>query len=182
MDPIEGVRLDAPPTASFMRPEKALGADLLACLPEGAAGRTWRRLFSEAQIILHAHPVNAARIAAGKHPVNALWFWGPGALPAGVETGLQVVASVDDAVRGLAKLGGAMRIEPLPDALESVDAAGAALLDLDIPGQPADVVQWLPRFRHWLQTRRFDALELAFADGARVRVRHAHRLRFWRRA
>ncbi len=174
--------LDAAPTARFTHPARALGADLLACLPEGPAGRTWRRLFNETQIILHAHPVNAARIAAGRHPVNALWFWGAGTLPASVETGLQVVASMDDAVRGLAKLGGATRIEPLPGALDTSGRAGATLLDLDIPGQPGDVAQWLPHFRRWLRARRFDALDLAFTSGERVRVRHAHRLRFWRRA
>lgn len=176
------VRLDAPPAATFTRPAQALGAELLACLPEGAAGRAWRRLFNEAQIALHAHPVNAARMAVGKQPVNALWFWGAGALPAGVETGLQVVASVDDAVRGLAKMGGALRVEPLPEALETAGRAGAALLDLDIAGQPFDAAQWLAPFRRWLRARRFDALELAFASGERLRVRHVHRLRFWRSA
>lgn len=174
------VRLDAPPAATFTRPTQALGAELLACLPQGTAGRTWRRLFNEAQIALHAHPVNAARMAAGKHPVNALWFWGAGALPAGVETGLQVVASVDDAVRGLAKMGGALRVEPLPEALETAGRAGAALLDLDMPGRPGDKLAWLTHFKRWLQTRRFDALDLLFSSGERVHVRHAHRLRFWR--
>lgn len=174
--------LDATPLAGFTPPAAALGADLLACLPAGATGRAWRRLFNEVQIALHAHPVNAARAAAGKRPVNALWLWGAGALPSGVETGLQVVASVDDAVRGLAKMGGAVRVEPLPEALETTGIAGAALLDLDIPGQAFDGAQWLASFRRWLRARRFDVLELAFASGERVRVRHAHRLRFWRGA
>lgn len=173
---------DAAPAARFVDPARALGVDLLACLPEGAAGRAWRRLFNEAQVMLHAHPVNAAREVAGKHPVNALWLWGAGALPAGVETGLQLVASVDDAVRGLAKMGGAVRVEPLPEALESAGGVGAALLDLDIAGQPFDAAQWLVPFRRWLREGRFDALELAFASGERIRVRHAHCLRFWRRA
>lgn len=174
------VRLDTPAAATFTHPAHALGADLLACLPAGMAGRAWRRLFNEAQVMLHAHPVNAARAAAGKHPVNALWFWGAGALPAGVETGLQVVASVDDAVRGLAKMGDALRVEPLPDALDTAGRAGAALLDLDLPGQPGDALAWLPHFRRWLQTRRFDALDVLCASGERFHVRHVHRLRFWR--
>ena len=170
------------PRAEFRAPAEALGVDLMECLPEGDAGRAWRRLFNEAQIALHTHPVNAARVAAGKRPVNALWFWGPGALPASVETGLQIVASVDDVVRGLAKLGGAVRVEPLPDALDSANRSGAALLDLDIPGHADGATEWLVPFQRWLRERRFDAIAITFADGERFCIRHAHRFRFWRKA
>jgi hypothetical protein len=170
------------PRVEFLAPAEALGVDLVECLPEGNDGRAWRRLFNEAQVVLHAHPVNVARVAAGKRPVNALWFWGAGALPASVETGLQVVASVDDVVRGLAKMGGAVRVEPLPDALEAAQRPGTALLDLDIPGHAGDAPEWLVHFQRWLRERRFDAIAITFADGERFRIRHAHRLRFWRKA
>lgn len=167
--------------AAFPDPADAVGVSLIECLPEGDVGRGLRRLFNEVQIALHAHPVNAARVAAGKTPVNALWFWGAGALPQTVETGLRVVASVDDVVRGLAKLGGAVRVEPLPEALESAHDAGAALLDLDLPGQADDADQWLVHFQRWLRERRFGAITLAFASGECFRLRHLHRLRLWRR-
>lgn len=170
------------PRAEFHAPAEALGVDLMECLPAGDAGRAWRRLFNEVQIVLHAHPVNAARTAAGKRPVNALWFWGAGALPTAVETSLQTVASVDDVVRGLAKLGGAARVEPLPDALEALERPGVVLLDLDIQGHADDAAEWLAHFQRWLRQRRFDAIAITFADGERFRIRHAHRLRFWRKA
>lgn len=173
--------LHGAPRTEFRAPADALGVDLMECLPAGDAGRAWRRLFNEAQIVLHAHPVNAVRIAAGKRPVNALWFWGAGALPGAVETGLQIVASVDDVVRGLAKMGGAVRVEPLPDALEGAERPGAALLDLDIPGHADRATDWLAHFQHWLRGHRFDAIAITFADGERFYVRHAHRLRFWRK-
>ena len=174
--------LHGAPRAEFRTPGDALGVDLVECLPEGNDGRAWRRLFNEAQIALHAHPVNAARIAAGKRPVNALWFWGAGALPAAAETGLQTVASVDDVVRGLAKLSGVVRIEPLPESLEQSHCGGDAFLDLDIPDHVDDAAEWLAHFRRWLRERRFDAIAITSADGERFRVRHAHRLRFWRKA
>ena len=174
--------LHAAPRVEFRAPAEALGVDLVECLPAGDAGRAWRRLFNEAQVALHAHPVNAARIAAGKRPVNALWFWGAGALPGAVETALQIVASVDDVVRGLAKMGGAVRVEPLPDALATAKRSGMALLDLDIPGHADGAAGWLVHFQRWLRERRFDAIAITFADGERFRVRHTHRLRFWRKA
>ena len=174
--------LHGAPRAEFRAPAEALGVDLVECLPGGDAGRAWRRLFNEVQITLHAHPVNAERIAAGKRPVNALWFWGAGVLPASVESGLQTVASVDDVVRGLAKMSGAVRVEPLPEALEMAQRSGMALLDLDIPGHADNAADWLAHFQRWLRERHFDAIAVTFADGERFRIRHAHRLRFWRKA
>lgn len=175
------MRLDGDTAATFTDPVDALGASLIDCLPEGAAARTWRRLFNEAQVALHAHPVNAARVSAGKLPVNALWFWGAGALPDSVETRLAIVASADDVVRGLARLGGATRVEPLQVALDTADVHGAALLDLERLGGGESVAGWQASFERWLRERRFDAITLTFAGGERFRLRHAHRLRFWRR-
>jgi len=41
----------------------------------------WAALMDKAQAVLAHHPVNAARIAAGKNPANAIWLWGEGKLP-----------------------------------------------------------------------------------------------------
>lgn len=46
-----------------------------------AAEPAVRWLANEAQMILHHHPVNARRQAAGRPTANALWFWGGGVLP-----------------------------------------------------------------------------------------------------
>jgi len=164
--------------ADFTDAGEALGASLIDVLPEGDAGRAWRRLFNDAQILLHAHPVNTRRAAAGKVPVNALWFWGGGRLPDSVETGLQCVASTDDVLRGLARMAGAVRLEPSREAMETARESGDALLDLDMPGHK-DVTGWLAPFEYWLREHRFDGITLVFASGERFRLRHAHRLRFW---
>lgn len=167
------------PRASFVHPAEALGVDLIECLPGGDAGRKWRRLFNEVQILLHAHPLNAARIAAGRIPVNALWFWGGGTLPDSVETGLRCVASADGVLRGLAKMGVAVRVEPSWEALEAAGGEGDALLDLERPGELESIAEWLATFERWLRERRFETIVLVFAGGERYRMRHAHRLRFW---
>lgn len=173
---------DGAPEVAFTRPVDALGANLLDCLPQGDAGRPWRRLFNESQIALHAHPVNAERTAAGRLPVNALWFWGVGPLPDAVESGLALLASNDDVLRGLSMLAGILCVEPSPEALQGgVVAAGDVLLDLDVPTQGGDLANWLGCFQRVLRDRRFGAIELRFPAGERFRVRHAHRLRFWRR-
>jgi hypothetical protein len=144
-------------------------------LPSGEAGREWRVLFNELQVLLHAHPVNAARIARGRLPINALWLWGAGSLPvtvigppAAVRSSAKSVLSEDVELLALA------RAAALPEAKE--DASGA-LVDLR-------------RVRDWAKVERVvaDALaeaelvELDFGDGARWQLRAGQRWRFWRRA
>ena len=177
------VRLaDGAPEATFTPTAGALGVDLIECLPGGDGGRAWRRLFNEAQVALHAHPVNQSRVASGQWPVNAVWFWGRGALPGSVDSALRGLASMDDVLRGLARVAGVDCIDASPSALEADVRDGYVLLDLDRAVGAGAVPTWFPEFRRWLRARRFDAVELAFASGERVRMRQVHRLRFWRRA
>jgi hypothetical protein len=110
-----------PPMAS---PEDALGADLFDCMPEGPEARRWRALLSEAQVALHQHPSNAARAAAGKPPVNSVWFWGGGVLPDAVTTRYAHVYSNEVGLRALAKVAGVAG-EDLPQGF-----SGAGLYDL----------------------------------------------------
>ena len=50
----------------FTEPDDALGADLFDHLAEGDQGRRWRTLLSEAQVLLHNHPMERAARGAGQ--------------------------------------------------------------------------------------------------------------------
>src|SRR5690606_34937557 len=75
------------PLPAFPDPGDALGEDLFDHLDTGPEGRRWRALASEAQVLLHNHPLNARRVARGQAPVNAVWFWGRGRPPAAPAAG-----------------------------------------------------------------------------------------------
>ncbi len=164
---------------AFSVPEAVLGDDLHSHMPEGDAGRRWRRLLNEAQVILHNHPLNAARTAAGKLPVNSLWFFGGGSMPDHVRCALRGVASRDPLVAGLAgRVAPPLPVStPRADVLETVD-----VVDLE---QMRDVAElespWLQAALAALAAGKFAALDLDFADGHRRRWLPAHRWRFWRR-
>jgi hypothetical protein len=176
-----GMALDAPtpdrwylalapgaPLPEFADPALAIGGDLFQLLPAGPEGRRWRALFNEAQVLLHQHPRNAARIAAGRMPVNAVWPWGGGALPNAVRSEAKQLLSKDVDVLALGKLAG----------LERTEAPGSgALVDLR---QLRDAQR--------LEAVLVDALRegfepvLDFADGARWVLRASQRWRFWRKS
>ena len=167
--------LELPPDTQlpeFPLPADALGGDMLAYLPEGNAARRWRSLANEAQVILHNHPGNQARIAAGSPPVNSLWFWGGGRLPDFVRCDYANVTGADDELLALANLAGA-KLQPAE--------TGSTLTDLR-------------RHRDWTEVerehllpgmvslnRRHSCLLLDFADGSSFRIQASQHWRLFRR-
>ncbi|MCC7040901.1 MAG: hypothetical protein IT516_11395 [Burkholderiales bacterium] len=93
-------------------PLAAIAGPLHPYLPHGGNGNTWRRWLSEMQMLLHEHPVNAAREAAGRQPVTGIWIADGGVLPATADTAAPVLTAslhttphaAGDLVRGLARL------------------------------------------------------------------------------
>ena len=98
------------------------GRSVERLLPSTSEARNQRRLHNEAQMLLHAHPVNRAREETGKMTINALWLWGGGTLPAprdeapALELPFDSVWSTDPLARGLARAAG------VPTAPQPVDA------------------------------------------------------------
>lgn len=64
------------PTASL---DRVVGRNVDAWLGSDPAARRLRRLQAEVQMLLHTHPLNAAREARGLLPVNSFWVSGCGA-------------------------------------------------------------------------------------------------------
>lgn len=99
-----------------------------ADLPTGAAA-----LINEAQMVLHAHPVNEAREARGEPAVNSIWLWGPGRATRAL-CPWRSVAADDPAVMGAARLAG-VRYRSLPrtagEWLERLPEEGRHLALLD---------------------------------------------------
>lgn len=178
--------LRCPPGAqlpAFAAPHDALGDDIARHLPEGEQGRRWRHLLNEAQVILHNHPVNAARAGRGIAPVNSVWFWGAGKLPDWVRTPATHVFSEDLAVRALAGLAAVPVVTPEPDALAvAADDGVHAIVDLGAARDAAALERdWLGPIQAKLASRALAYVRLVGADGVRARYQRSHRWRFWRR-
>ena len=99
-------------------------------LPRGPGSEILRELMQRATPILADHPVNLARIAAGKKPANAIWLWGQGRAPVVPKFedlhGIRgAIISAVDLVRGTGQLAGWSRIE-VPGATGYLDTDYAA--------------------------------------------------------
>jgi hypothetical protein len=128
-------RLDRQFAFNAVSPLDAAGRDAdLALRIGGEAGKRWVTLLNEAQMLLHAHPVNLAREARGEPTVNSLWLWGVGTAPRVPPSRWQSVCADDPVALGLARLAGA-RPRRLPEQaeawLETAPPEGRHLLLLD---------------------------------------------------
>lgn len=97
-------------------PHDITGRPVKGHLPRGPQGKLYREMTERSYELLKDHPVNRARIAAGKNPANSIWLWGEGTKPAlenfrnkfGVKGG---VISAVDLVKGIGILAGMKVIE-----------------------------------------------------------------------
>ena len=88
--------------------------------------------------LLKDHPVNKARVAAGRRPANCIWLWGEGKRPAlqpfealyGIKGGM---VSAVDLLKGIANCAG-MEVAEVPGATGSIehDFEGKAKAALDL--------------------------------------------------
>jgi hypothetical protein len=160
----------------FSDPGDALGEDVFDHLDTSPEGRRWRALASEAQVTLHNHPLNARRASRGQAPVNALWFWGGGPLPAAAVSGGATGYSDDDTARALAASGG--RGEALPARFTGEPGV------YDIEGtRDLEWVEreWLAPALDALRSGHIAALVLDDGAGWHMELRRWHLLRIWRR-
>lgn len=92
-------------------PHDITGKPVSGHLPQGPCAERYFDMMKRSYELLKDHPVNRARIAAGKNPANSVWFWGEGTKPAlenfekkfGLKGG---VISAVDLVKGIGILAG----------------------------------------------------------------------------
>lgn len=78
------------PKLSFTALPEVSGKGVDTNLPQGSDQRAWIRLWNEIQMQLFDADINQQRIAAGKLPINSVWFWGAGTFIAKKNAWLQV--------------------------------------------------------------------------------------------
>ncbi len=97
-------------------PHDITGKAIKEYLPNSQAGKYYLEVMKKSVELLKDHPVNLARIKAGKRPASSLWFWGEGTKPSlenftqkfGVKGGM---ISAVDLLKGIAKINGMQILE-----------------------------------------------------------------------
>lgn len=138
------LRPAARPRLTTLPTSEIAGRSVAPFLPGGEDGPMWRRVFNEAQMVLHEHPCNLAREARGALTINSVWLWGAGQyrpLPPAYDW----VWSDEPHAAGLAQASGAAR-RRLPEEFGSLPTGGVSNALVMATGLPTpaygDIEAW----------------------------------------
>jgi 2,3-bisphosphoglycerate-independent phosphoglycerate mutase len=97
-------------------PHDISGQPIVDFLPKGPGAAIVQSLIAKSMDVLANHPVNLARVAAGKNPANAIWLWGQGSKPSlPLFTSLYglrgAVISAVDLIKGIGLAAGLISID-----------------------------------------------------------------------
>lgn len=177
------LRLEAPLALPLPPPRALRGLAVETHLGALRRARDLNRLLTEAQMLLYEAPVNQARAAAGRAPINSLWPWGGGVPPRLAAPPAGAVLGEDALLVACAAYAQVPHHASLPAAL----AAGARevlLLDHFEPaeGEPARAAaRLLAPLTDALARGQLDEVLLR-GHRARVRMTRAARWKLWRRS
>ncbi len=191
------LRLTTAPAIQTSALAYVAGRDIHPYLPTGKDAKAWHVILNEVQILLHTCGVNVEREALGHLPINSLWFWGGGRLPASPAADWTHVGSNEPVSQGLARIC-ALPLSPLPaDAAAWLDqaAAGRHLLVFDpqhqgngrgdADTQPAFLTQleqhWIVPLLAAIKTGAVQSVTLYTETGPGFRVTRKTLRRWWRR-
>ncbi len=174
-------------------PQQAAGVDIDPFLPAGADAARWHATMNELQMLLHDHPVNAARAERGEPAINSLWFWGNGELPDVVQAPAAEICADLPLAQGLARHAG-IRCAPVPESFARWQQGAAPLVVLDAlewPHHYSDVESWLEQFEqldyHWLRpaatalrSGQLASITLDCCDGNRFYSDRWRQYAFWK--
>jgi hypothetical protein len=95
-----------PLECASVEPADASGRNLRDLMPAGRDGARVRSLVNEIQMLLHEHPVNAARSERRQPAINSVWLWGIGRLEKVMPVNLPTLYTDDAWLAGLWRLHG----------------------------------------------------------------------------
>ncbi|MEO8631694.1 MAG: hypothetical protein ABI612_26905 [Betaproteobacteria bacterium] len=170
----------------------AAGRNVDQFLPTGRDGLTWHRTFNEIQMLFHEHAVNQAREGSAELPINSVWLWGGGVLPA-IGSSFAGVWATNPIARGSA-IASSTPLEAVPnhasawlqsakpgDHLLMLDDAADAGATRAAELQRLDAL-WLTPLLDAVSRGQLDRLALHIADEAqtlRFTLNAGDRWKFW---
>ncbi len=172
----------------------ALSRDVASLLATGPDSRYWRAMQNEMQMLLHDHPVNLAREAQGRLPINGIWLWGSGVAPSRCAVRWRHIVGKDMVTQALSVFCNSAlhghnhfaHVLTLGESVLVVDTrCHQALEQRDAERWQAEVerinVDYIKPLLQWLRQDKRHQLLLLDDTGRRFRLSHTDLRKWWRR-
>lgn len=201
------VSIDKLPDSMFHVYYDALGRSVEPFLPQGSDQTEWHRILNEMQMLLHASEVNQARTEKSQYPINSVWCWGAGKIPASVDSHWHTVYTDDVFCKGLSLLS----LDPVFDLPEHVDGLKKNIsshievkqsdkvwhelvvmrqteedclsLDFSHYTQRLSTLEnnWFQPLLNGLKQGQYTSVTLIACDGYQYQIEKKHLRRFWKK-
>ncbi len=162
-----------------------MGHDIHNFLPQSPQGVALHRAMSEIEMLLHSNASNQQRIAAQQLPVNNVWIWGGGRLPAKPKTAWAQIWSDDSLVLAAAKHADLPRCESPETATQWLQQAitpGHHLIALAAPEEVYGYDQtWFAPLASALKSGQLNTLTLWLDNGYQYQITKKSLRRWWRK-
>ncbi len=140
----------------------------------------YRRLDSEIQMLLHAHPVNARRQQQGMPPINGLWLWQGGTVGRQAHHRLPRLYSGDPLFSGYWLSRGCEPRAWQGNLAACASGAAGGFVAVVPHTDDRTVDAWLLELRELLDDGTLKSLSLYFRDGLCAKLMRRDRFRRWR--
>jgi hypothetical protein len=141
-------------------PRAGIATRIYEAQPQGEDGGALRRVMTEAQMLLHEHPVNQRRERRGVPTLNALWFWGSASLTLVTQQATPRVMSNHSYVQGLCEHLH-LNCWPLPHDGSTLLSVAAEQVLLVLPEAELGAWStWLDPVQHALQHGEIEQLDV----------------------
>ncbi len=162
-----------------------MGRNIHDFLPQSSQRVELHRAMSEIEMLLHSNASNQQRIAAQQLPVNNVWVWGGGRLPAKPKTSWAQIWSDDSLVLAAAKHADLPRCESPATATQWLQHAitpGHHLIALATPEEVYAYDQtWFSPLATALKSGQLNTLTLWLDNGYQYQVTTKNLRRWWRK-
>lgn len=177
--------------ATTSSPFTASGRSIAGFMPVGDNARALQQCMSDAQILLHEHPVNTARERRGLPPINSIWLWGAGNRPESLAGPAFVYGN--DALSAALAMHAGSTWQPHATARDAISACASGATGLVVIGLPTGSAgspgdgcspgafeqQWSRPLLRALNRRALRHLTIV-TDRDVYRTSPADRFKFWR--
>ena len=156
-----------------------------AFLPGGPDTRSFHRLHTELQMLLHDHPVSRRRAEAGLPAISGLWIWGGGSLPAKISQTLPALFGNDPLFSGYWQHSGGY-FAPWPGSLlqcreSPADTAVVNVPESDDGGLDSAAIAVVDEIIALMKNGQLRHATMFFGNELRAQKSRYDRLKVWRK-
>lgn len=160
-----------------------MGQNIINFIPEWRTNSSFRKYFSDAQMVLHHSHGNQLRSQAGKMEINSVWLHNAGQLPESINSIVDNVISDDHVIEAIADLSGVNFYRRFDSWEELFATKGNHILAYIVQNERLPMIkpELFEILFNQLKNRKLDQLQLVLDEANIYSITTQSLKKFWKR-